>query len=132
MFILSSLMSTCELDRFVIQTPYIKVVKSCSAPFADARRSERTLLDRAPSLSLPPLISGPRVACRSNRSTDRGRGRRGKEEASFLARRGKTPTNNFSKRVLGLPLSRRREEETIQDFRDKYSRANSLHLLRIS
>lgn len=34
-FILSSLMSTCELDRFVIQTPYIKVVKSCSAPFVD-------------------------------------------------------------------------------------------------
>lgn len=30
-FILSSLMSTCELDRFVIQTPYIKVLKSCSA-----------------------------------------------------------------------------------------------------
>lgn len=28
-------MSTCELDRFVIQTPYIKVVKSCSAPFVD-------------------------------------------------------------------------------------------------
>lgn len=34
-FILSSLMSTCELDRFVIQTPYIKVLKSCSAPFVD-------------------------------------------------------------------------------------------------
>lgn len=33
-FILSSLMSTCELDRFVIQT-YIKVLKSCSAPFVD-------------------------------------------------------------------------------------------------
>lgn len=32
-------MSTCELDRFVIQTPYIKVVKSCSAPFEDAQRS---------------------------------------------------------------------------------------------
>lgn len=28
-------MSTCELDRFVIQTPYIKVLKSCSAPFVD-------------------------------------------------------------------------------------------------
>ena len=37
-FILSSLMSTCELDRFVIQTPYIKVVKSCSAPFVDRGR----------------------------------------------------------------------------------------------
>lgn len=34
-FILSSLMSTCELDRFVIQTPYIKVLKSCSVPFVD-------------------------------------------------------------------------------------------------
>ena len=39
-FILSSLMSTCELDRFVIQTSYIKVVKSCSAPFVD--RQEQT------------------------------------------------------------------------------------------
>ena len=28
-------MSTCELDRFVIQTPYIKVLKSCSVPFVD-------------------------------------------------------------------------------------------------
>lgn len=37
-FILSSLMSTCELDRFVIQTPYIKVLKSCSAPFVDSAR----------------------------------------------------------------------------------------------
>lgn len=31
-------MSTCELDRFVIQTPYIKVLKSCSAPFVDSAR----------------------------------------------------------------------------------------------
>lgn len=38
--ILSSLMSTCELDRFVIQTPYIKVVKSCSAPFVDRLRRQ--------------------------------------------------------------------------------------------
>ena len=29
-------MSTCELDRFVIQTTYIKVVKSCFAPFVDS------------------------------------------------------------------------------------------------
>lgn len=31
-------MSTCELDRFVIQTPYIKVLKSCSALLVDSAR----------------------------------------------------------------------------------------------
>lgn len=44
-FILSSLMSTCELDRFVIQTPYIKVLKSCSAPFVDRAGIDNSDID---------------------------------------------------------------------------------------
>lgn len=55
-FILSSLMSTCELDRFVIQTPYRKVLKSCSAPFADRPRWEQTWTD-AQADAHPPLAS---------------------------------------------------------------------------
>lgn len=54
-------MSTCELDRFVIQTPYIKVVKSCSAPFEDAQRSCATAnvvgQGTSPSPSLPRRLS---------------------------------------------------------------------------
>lgn len=48
-FILSSLMSTCELDRFVIQSTYIKVVKSCSAPFVDRRVLGYLVLRKEPS-----------------------------------------------------------------------------------
>jgi len=44
-FILSSLMSTCELDRFVIQTPYVKVLKSCSAPFVDRAGIDNSDID---------------------------------------------------------------------------------------
>lgn len=38
-------MSTCELDRFVIQTPYIKVLKSCSAPFVDRAGIDNSDID---------------------------------------------------------------------------------------
>lgn len=44
-FILSSLMSTCELDRFVIQTSYIKVLKSCSGPFVDRAGIDNSDMD---------------------------------------------------------------------------------------
>lgn len=44
-FILSSLMSTCELDRFVIQTPYVKVLKSCSPPFVDRAGIDNSDID---------------------------------------------------------------------------------------
>lgn len=109
MFILSSLMSTCELDRFVIQTPYIKVVKSCSAPRGQGGGGGRTrnnvpfrsnetlfvgrLSDRGP---LPPPLASPPLPRRlSLKPIDRTRSTRGEAARrrggpSFFARRGKT------------------------------------------
>lgn len=109
-------MSTCELDRFVIQTPYIKVVKSCSAPRGQGGGEERATtfpseatkrcsLDVCRTGDLSPLPSPlplSRVACRSNRSTglDRLAVRRrggGGGRLSSLAAEKLTPVN-FSKR----------------------------------
>lgn len=110
-------MSTCELDRFVIQTPYIKVVKSCSAPRGQggggeerattfpSEATKRCSLDVCRTGDLSPLPSPlplSRVACRSNRSTglDRLAVRRrggGGGRLSSLAAEKLTPVN-FSKR----------------------------------
>lgn len=63
-------MSTCELDRFVIQTPYIKVVKSCSGPFADrgpvrtVKRTNKRTDGRVPKRRVFSFL-GPRVGCQS-------------------------------------------------------------------
>lgn len=73
-FILSSLMSTCELDRFVIQTPYIKVVKSCSAPFVD----RVTVLDETQARPRPrprPRADGQTERTNATRTNGRTDGR---------------------------------------------------------
>lgn len=113
MFILSSLMSTCELDRFVIQTPYIKVVKSCSAPRGQGGEEERATTFPSEATKrcsldvcrtggpLPPPLASPPLPRRLSlkpidrtRST-RGEERRGEGRPSFFARRGKTHTGEL-------------------------------------
>lgn len=69
-FILSSLMSTCELDRFVIQTPYIKVLKSCSAPFVDGAGIDNSDIGRTDG----------RTDGRTNRRNERTRAQMDKRE----------------------------------------------------
>lgn len=110
-------MSTCELDRFVIQTPYIKVVKSCSAPRGQGGGGKNaqqrslpkqrnvvrwTFVGQGDLSPLPSPLPLSRVACRSNRSTglDRLAVRRGGgrgDRLSSLAAEKLTPVN-FSKR----------------------------------
>lgn len=131
-------MSTCELDRFVIQTPYIKVVKSCSAPRGQGGggrtrnnvpfRSNETLFvgrlsDRGPLP--PPLASPPLPRCLSLKPIDRTRSTRGEAARrrggpSFFARRGKTHAGElfqtrgpllWNTRFFFFLFSRNRERE---------------------
>lgn len=111
-------MSTCELDRFVIQTPYIKVVKSCSAPRGQggggeerattfpSEATKRCSLDvcRTGGPLPPPLASPPLPRRLSLKPIDRTRStrgeaarRRGGGRLSSLAAEKLTPVN-FSKR----------------------------------
>lgn len=105
-------MSTCELDRFVIQTPYIKVVKSCSAPRGQGGRKNAqqrslpkqrnvvrwTFVGQGTSPPSPRLSPSPALPVAQTDRPDSIDSRWGGEEEggpSFFARRGKTHTGEL-------------------------------------